>query len=640
MAIIAVTMLAYASSFDGVLVFDDEPALAANPHIRQLWPLGVPMSAPPDTTLSGRPIGSLSFAVNYALAPDSVWAYHAGNLIVHVLAALTLFGIVRRTLQTARMRDRFGRAATPLALAVALLWAVHPIQTGAVTYVVQRVESLMGLFYLLTLYCAIRADEGPAKAGPHVQDERAGPHVQDQRAGRHLQDERAGRHRQNERGVRLQADHRWWLLASVAVCALGMATKEPMASAPLMVVAWDYVFRPAGMRGRLGLYGGLASSWVILALLVAGGHRTHAVGFSFAEWPWHKYLLTQAGVIVHYLRLAIVPSPLVLDYDWVPARSLLAAAPALAAVGAIAAATAIALVRRTPIGFAGVWLIGILAPTSSVMPIVTEIAAEHRMYLPIAAVMAVVVLSVYALGKRAALAVVVAIAGCGVLTDARNRDYQSVERIWLDTLQKQPTNPRARTNYASILLLRGEYRAAESHLRAAVDRRPDFAEAHADLGVALCAQQRFDEGIPHLQRAIAIQPDYLAAHRDLGEAYAASGRLGPAAEAFERALQRSPDDVMLLKRTGWILATAIDDGVRDGARAVAMAERAVRLTDHRDLDALDTLAAAYAETGRFADAVAAGTDALAVARAGGDRHAVADREERLARYRAGTTIRE
>src|SRR6185295_15762893 len=98
--------------------------------------------------------------------------FHAVNLAIHVLAALTLLGIVRRTLMVSDVSDTSrtcGRhvsdASLTLALAVALLWAVHPLQTGAVTYIVQRAESLMGLFCLLTLYCAIRAIDGPAEAG-------------------------------------------------------------------------------------------------------------------------------------------------------------------------------------------------------------------------------------------------------------------------------------------------------------------------------------------------------------------------------------------------------------------------------------------------------------------------------------------
>jgi tetratricopeptide (TPR) repeat protein len=638
LAILLITSAAYASSFDGVLVFDDEPAIAANTHIRRLWPLSVAMSAPPDTTVSGRPVVSLSLAINYALAPAAdrdvfsvpfdapataskalarnLWGYHLMNLAVHILAALTLFGLVRRTLLTPRMRGRYGDAATPLACGMALLWAVHPLQTGAVTYVVQRAESLMGLWCLLTLYCAIRAAEGPAKAGHHV------PEV---------------------RGVRLQADHPWWTAAAVGSCALGMATKESMAAAPLIVVAWDHVFAEV-RRSRMALYAALAATWVILAVLVAGGHRTHAVGFGFAALPWHTYLLTQAGVIVHYVRLAIVPWPLVLDYDW-PAARAIAAAPAVAVVAAAVALTGWGLIRRAPAAFAGMWFFAILAPTSSVIPVATEIAAEHRMYLPLAAIVALVVMSaIVAVPRRlrpaftAAIAVVIVV--FGILTDARNRVYASYEGIWLDTIDKRPANSRARTNYATAMLLRGEVAEAERHLRAAVDSRPDSAEAQAGLGATLCAQDKFAEGIAHLQRAIAIEPDYADAHRDLGEAFAASGQLAAAGQSFERALALRPDDVFLLNRAAWIRATARDDDLRNGAQAIDLAKRAVHLTGRREVSSLDTLAAAYAEAGRFDEALAAGTEALMLARQQPDGAVVPELEQRLALYRAGQKVRQ
>ena len=188
-------------------------------------------------------------------------------------------------------------------------------------------------------------------------------------------------------------------------------------------------------------------------------------------------------------------------------------------------------------------------------------------------------------------------------------------------------------------LERREYREAEEHLRAAIAIEPDYPEAHADLGVALCAQERFDEGIAHLQRAIAIQPDYAAAHQDLGEAYAAQGRLDLAATAFGTALKYRSDDVVLLNRRGWILATAKDDWVRNGREAVTLAERAVRITNRRDVTSLDTLAAAYAEVDRFPEAQRAGEEALALARSSGDQATVRELGQRLESYRNHRKIR-
>jgi Tfp pilus assembly protein PilF len=651
LAILLITSAAYASSFDGVLVFDDEPAIAANTHIRRLWPLSEAMSAPPDTTVSGRPVVSLSLAINYALAPAAdrdvfsappgaaettrhallrnLWGYHAVNLAIHVLAALVLFGAVRRTVLTAPMRDRFGAVSTPLALGIALLWAVHPLQTGAVTYVVQRAESLMGLFFLLTLYCAIRSGANDDRSSFEVR--------RSQFAYRRTTNDlrRAANDEPRTAGF-------WWSSAAVAACALGMATKETMAAAPLLVIAWDHVFTE---RRRWRLYTALAATWVILAALVAGGHRTHAVGFGFAAWPWHTYLLTQAGVIVHYVRLALLPWPLVLDYDWPAVPAMTAAAPSVAVVAAAAALTAWGLIRRSPSALAGLWFFAILAPTSSVVPVVTEIAAEHRMYLPLAALVALVVLSAIVvvparMRRLFAVSVAAVVVVFGVMTDARNRQYASDEGMWLDTIEKQPTNARAHTNYATSLLLRGQVAGAERHLRIAVDRQPDSAEAQAGLGAALCAQGQFAQGIPHLERAIAIDPAYADAHRDLGEAFAASGHLSAAAAAFDRALTLRPDDVFLLNRAGWIRATAREDSLRDGARALALAERAVRLAGRRDVNSLDTLAAAYAEAGRFDEALAAGTEALMLARQQPDGAVVPELEQRLALYRAGQKVRQ
>ncbi len=156
----------FSNSFAGPFVFDGEGFIEQNPAIRALWPPSAPML---DTN---RPVGLWSFALNYAVGGLNVWGYHAANLVIHLAAALVLFAVVRRTLSRGRLAARFGPAAFGLALAVALLWLVHPLQTQSVTYIYQRYESLMGLWFLLTLYCFIRGAEGDCpfsltrKSGP------------------------------------------------------------------------------------------------------------------------------------------------------------------------------------------------------------------------------------------------------------------------------------------------------------------------------------------------------------------------------------------------------------------------------------------------------------------------------------------
>ncbi len=162
--VVLAAVAAFSNSFTGPFVFDDLEAITDNPTIRQLWPIWKPLCPPSGgETVSDRPVLNLSLAINYAVSGCDVRGYHVTNLAIHLLAALLLFGVLRRTLLLPLLADRWAPAATPLALAIALLWAVHPLQTESVTYIVQRAESLMGLFYLLTLYCSLRgagSDEG------------------------------------------------------------------------------------------------------------------------------------------------------------------------------------------------------------------------------------------------------------------------------------------------------------------------------------------------------------------------------------------------------------------------------------------------------------------------------------------------
>src|SRR5437879_3357624 len=137
--LVLIGLAAYHNSFAGPFLLDDEGRIVQNPQIRSLWP---PWEV---VARSQRPVLQLSLAVNFALGGLRVWGYHAFNVSVHLLAGLALYGVVRRMFGSERLRERYGTAAPWLALVVAALWMVHPLQTASVTYVIQRAESLMGL---------------------------------------------------------------------------------------------------------------------------------------------------------------------------------------------------------------------------------------------------------------------------------------------------------------------------------------------------------------------------------------------------------------------------------------------------------------------------------------------------------------
>lgn len=521
--VVAAGVAAYHDCLHNEFVFDDLPYIVENRAIRSPW---LPREI---LTTSTRPVILLSFAVNHALGGLDPWGYRLLNVGIHLAAALLLYGVVRRSLET--QGPRWQRAAAWAAGIVAMLWVAHPLQTQSVSYVWQRCESLMGMFYLLTLYCVIRSDASPHAMG--------------------------------------------WSAAAVISCALGMASKEVMVTAPVVVLLYDRVFLAGSWkevaRRRRGLYTGLAGTWLLLAILMARG--TTRTGIWKATWiagyenlsPW-TYLLTQASVILHYLRLAVWPDRLCLDYRsvWPVASSVAEAWPALLAVGGLLLLTAWAGRRRPALGFVGVWFFLILAPTSSFVPL-EDLVFEHRMYLPLAAVIVLPVVGCVALLDRLpqrrrwlqwsagafALGLVFALAA---VTAQRNLDYRSPLSIWRDTVAKAPNNPRAHRGLGLALEGRGRSEEAMAHYREALRIRPNYLEAHNNLGLALSAHGRIEEAMDHFRQALRIDPGSVEAHNNLGIALDRRGRFEEAIAHYAEALRIAPSSPDVHNNLGIALA--------------------------------------------------------------------------------------
>ena len=361
--IFALTVMAYSSAITSPLLFDDQTSIVSNASIRQLVPLTGPLSPPRETPVAGRPLVNLTLAINYATDGLGVRAYHVTNLMIHVLVALLFFGVINRGLSLPRVPPGLAAQADNLALAGALLWALHPLNSEVVNYLTQRSESLMALFYMLTVYASIRAlDESKA----------------------------------------LQ-----WTMIAIVACVAGMASKESMVTAPVMVLLIDRILVSGSWReslwARRGLYTGLAASWVVLAALLSDVPRTSA-GFTTVTSSW-TYLLNQAQLIPRYLGLAFWPRALVLDYGLPRALTLTDVLPGFALLGALLVLTVVALWRWPALGLLGAWFFITLSPASSVVPVATEVGAERRMYLPVMAIVLLVVLGVHALLERLATSV-------------------------------------------------------------------------------------------------------------------------------------------------------------------------------------------------------------------------------------------
>ncbi len=512
---VAVAVIAaYSNCFSGAFQMDDGLRILRNPSLRS------PLSAIQGTT---RPLVGLTLWLNLAMG-GRVADFHLFNLAVHLVATLLLYGIIRRTCRT---RGCTEETSTGLAVVGAALWGVHPIQTQSVTYIIQRAESMMGMFALLTLYAFVRAI---ASARP-----------------------------------------RKWLVLSVVACALGMLSKPVMLVVPMVVLLFD---RVVGQKtGSRGYYAALFGTMVIgVALVFMPNESSTTAGMSVGLLSPGRYLLTQFGVIVHYLKLIVWPRGLCLDYAW-PGASGIGEVwwQALVVCGLIAAAV-IGVRKRSVAGFGLAAFLVLLIPTSSVIP-VADAAMEHRLYLPLAGLivcggaLAIRLRGAYGVTSWAlvkgnfALRVLggVVVAVLAFLTYQRNMDYHSIERMARDTVAKRPDNFRARATLVMALLDGEKFTEGEAEAREMVTRLEKgiaqggaFSEVGGmnaegyypvglnQLGRALLCLGRFADAVPHFDRALEARPDHKEAWLNKSIALYELGDRTGSQKAVEEALKIDP----------------------------------------------------------------------------------------------------
>jgi tetratricopeptide (TPR) repeat protein len=499
-------------------------SIFGNPTIHALWPLGLingPRNAPVELhqLVYIRPFANFTLAVNFALGALDPRGYHIVNLAIHAASTLLLFGILRRTFQAPLLAEKLAAHSLSLAALCSLLWALHPIQTEAVNYTHQRVETLMAMFYLLTLYCWIRGAEGGSKG---------------------------------------------WLVLAIASSFLGMSSKEAMATAPLMVFLYDGMFlaRSYGeaLRKRWLWYLGLllSAGWLLFLMVNSALHSTANLslpvggsgGLSAAE-NITSYAATELGVILYYLRLLAWPDPLVFYYNWPAAATWPAVVlPGLVVLLGVFAA-AWGLRWRRPWAYPIAWYLIILSPSSSVVPLWGQYIWDYRVYLPSIAPISAVVVAVYLVLRRVTLdgrlsvvvegAILVAllflVVSMGDATRHRNLVYRTARSLWQDTVLKVPDSALARSNFGSALVGEGRWDEAADEFRAAFPLDSNLADPHNNLGVYLNRQGKFVEAIEQFQIAVRIKPTYAIAYYNLGLAFYNLRRFQEAVTAFGNSLR-------------------------------------------------------------------------------------------------------
>ncbi len=478
-----VAFVTFVNTLANPFFFDDADSVVENESIRSP---STAFSPHPDSPTAGRPIVNLSFALNYAVGGLNPFGYHVVSLLLHVLATLVLADVVWLTLSVGPFGEAVRRRASLLGLLVALVWCVHPLNAEVVNYATQRTSLMFALCLLVALDASVRSFDG---------------------------------------GLR-------WSVLSVVACAAGMACKEVMVVAPLVIVLHDFAFRdePASrvVRRRWPHYTGLAATWLVLVALGVGSNRQQAVGTGLGISVF-DYLQTQCWAIGHYLWSTVVPWTLFVDYGDAPHTELSETLPGLVAILVLLGVTVWGWFRRRPVGYVGTWFFLLLAPTSSVLPIATEVGADRRMYLPLAGLVAAGVLGLHRLlaGGRESprpfvVAVSILVAVLSVRTIARNTVYHSVVTAWENGAASLPSNYRAHANLAQALVDAGRTEEAEEPARAAFELKGtdqtcvNYAQILRDLGKPKAAADVLRAGSEQLPNSAVVQALYAATCLRLG----------------------------------------------------------------------------------------------------------------------------
>ncbi|BDG07403.1 tetratricopeptide repeat protein [Anaeromyxobacter paludicola] len=551
LCLLAVTAAGYAPALGGGFQFDDERAITANPAMKDL-PAFLRERFLPSFLADGRPVTDLTFAVTHELFGLRPEPWHAGNVLVHLAATLLAFALARETLRRAGWGDRPG-----VALAAAGIFALHPLQTEAVSYVVQRSEALASAFFLAGLLLLLRCERAVTAAG------------------------RAG-----------------LLVAGLAAYVAGLGSKLVAVTLPAALLLHALAF-----PGRAGRAGALRRAGLLAAPLAAVGalfawlnlrrfSGRADVGFDVPGLTARDYLLSQPRAIAGYLRLALWPAGQSIDHAFAPSRAL--DAPTLAALALVLAglAWALATLARSPshpakasrlAAFGSCWFLLLLAPTSSVVPL-ADLMVEHRVYLALLGpALATAAIGSEALGPRARrLGPVLVLVAGGALFGAllaRNQVWRDRVSLWRDAVAKGPGKSRTHANYGQALFLAGRLPEAEAEFRFALALARDGTtrppELYRNLGAVLIQQRRMQEaaqalsqglawspGDPDLlnnyaialhavgleaqseryaRQAIAASPGHAGAHNTLGEVLLALGRPEQALREFLAAVSLDPD---------------------------------------------------------------------------------------------------
>ncbi len=516
--IVGVASVIYSNSFQVPFHFDDRPNISQNPNIQIEQLTGDRLTSLIKNSYkeSLRIFSFFTFALNFYFGGLDVFGYHLVNLIIHILSGVFLYWFILLTFQTPFLRERYGSTSFPIALLTSLIFIVHPIQTQSVTYIVQRMASMAGMFYLLSfsLYIKGRITKGSARF--------------------------------------------LFFGGGILTYLLGFFSKENVAILPLFVALFEFYFfqnfdlSPKGKKVAFSLLAGLL---ILLGLgfLFLGERYLKVVieGYKFRSFTMGERVLTQFRVVLFYLTLLVYPHPsrLNLDHDFLLSKSLLDPPSTLISLLIIVGLIGFSLwkAKENPLlSFFTLWYFGNLMIESSIFPL--EMVFEHRLYLPSVGPFFLFSLLVFRWIERWGMKTkwiwvvpFLIIIPLSLGTYQRNSVWKSELELWRDCVQKSPHKGRSHHNLGFVYYEMGWLDEAQRELEKSLRLDPNYALSWYNLGLVAYKKGFMDKAIDYYKKSIELDPTYPESYFNLGLAYYRKGLYEEAIGTYKKFLEMKPD---------------------------------------------------------------------------------------------------
>jgi tetratricopeptide (TPR) repeat protein len=546
------------------------------------------------------PLTTISHMVDCQLYGLKAGGHHFSNVLLHTIGVVLLF-IVLQQMTGALWRSAF----------VAAVFAIHPLHVESVAWVAERKDVLSGVCFMLTLLAYVHYARAPST---------------------------------------------WRYLTVAFVFALGLMSKPMLVTLPFVLLLLDYwpLRRISDEGSNVGrqLLRLVVEKIPLLALSTVSSTVTFLAQRAALGWTEQLPILARINnaivTYVIYVRQMFWPANLAVFYphpeNRMPPWEISLALAVLIGI----TMTAVILRKNAPYFITGwLWYLGMLVPVIGLVQVGWQGHADRYTYLPqiglyIAGTWAVADLTASWRRQRVLLgaAAVLVIGALSWQTWIQTSYWRDSETLFKHALAVTPKNDVAENNLGIVFLQKGQLDDAISRLQAAIDLRPENGPAHNNLAKALLQKGRLADALVHYRKFLEIEPENVEARNILGTALIQQGRVREAIEQWQDALAIEPENGNASSNLAWVFATCPEASIRDGGRAVELAEKALHLSGGKIPMIFRVLAAAYAESGRFSEAIQTAQRGIELANSQGNSGLATELQGNIALYQTGSPLRD